>query len=65
MKTSVKALHQAKSPKTDLDKKKKGDRDNTATTTIVRVKIPRSDIERFTRTTIQKNKRLFRQLARA
>jgi hypothetical protein len=57
MKTTAKALQTTKSTKKDLDQKGSG-RDN-----IIRVKIPRSDVEQFTKTTIQKNRRLFRRLA--
>ena len=58
MKITAKTLQATKSTKKDLDQK--GDRD-----TIIRVEIPRSDVERFTKTTIQKNRRLFRRLAKA
>jgi hypothetical protein len=57
MKATVKTL-QTKSTKKDLDKKGKRD-------TVIRVKIPRSDVEQFTKKTIAKNRALFRRLAKA
>jgi hypothetical protein len=57
MKATVKTL-ETKSTKKDLNKKIKKD-------TVVRVKIPRSDVEQFTIKTIARNRALFRRLARS
>jgi hypothetical protein len=57
MKTNVKILH-TKLTKKDLDKKDKRD-------TVIRVKIPRSDVEQFTEKTMARNRALFRRLAKS
>lgn len=57
MEASIKTL-QTKPAKKDLDKKVKKD-------TVIRVKIPQTDVEQFTKKTIGKNRALFRRLAKS